>query len=110
MCFRDLAAFNARTGPQAQPVASFPPALRPRHYASAFLPRLRDLGAGVVLATAPVPGCDFFQPHNGILAASILVVRTAGTRAGRTRIPGLPSARATALRDELSRKGHELAE
>ena len=65
------ATLFSRTGPQAQPVASFPPALRPRHYASAFLPRLRELGAVVVLATAPVPGCDFFQPHNGILGASI---------------------------------------
>lgn len=39
-----------------------------------------------------------------------LSVRTAGTRTARTRIPGLPSERAMALRDVLSRKGHELAE
>ena len=44
------------------------------------------------------------------LGLTSLVVRTAGSRAGRTRISGLPTARATELRDELSRKGHELAE
>ena len=44
-----------------------------------------------------------------LLGLTTLVVRTAGTRAARTRIPGLPSERATALRDQLSRKGHELA-
>ena len=49
-------------------------------------------------------------PFERLLGLTALVVRTAGTRAARTRIPGLPSARATALRDELSRKGHELAE
>ena len=49
-------------------------------------------------------------PFERLLGLTALVVRTAGTRAGRTRIPGLPSARATALRDALSRKGHELAE
>lgn len=44
-----------------------------------------------------------------LLGLTTLTVRTAGTRAARTRIPGLPSERATALRDQLSRKGHELA-
>lgn len=44
-----------------------------------------------------------------LLGLTTLVVRTAGTRAARTRIPGLPSERATVLRDQLSRKGHELA-
>jgi membrane protein YdbS with pleckstrin-like domain len=44
-----------------------------------------------------------------MLGLTTLSVRTAGTRAARTRIPGLPSERATALRDVLSRKGHELA-
>jgi membrane protein YdbS with pleckstrin-like domain len=43
------------------------------------------------------------------LGLTTIVVRTAGTRAARTRIPGLPTERATALRDQLSRKGHELA-
>ena len=50
------------------------------------------------------------NPFERLLGLTTLVVRTAGTRAARTRIPGLPSARATALRDELSRKGDELAE
>ncbi len=45
-----------------------------------------------------------------LLGLTTLTVRTAGTRAARTRIPGLPTERATALRDELSRKGNELAE
>ena len=45
-----------------------------------------------------------------ILGLTTLSVRTAGTRTARTRIPGLPSERATGLRDVLSRKGHELAE
>lgn len=45
-----------------------------------------------------------------LLGLTTLSVRTAGTRTARTRIPGLPSERATALRNELSRKGHELAE
>jgi membrane protein YdbS with pleckstrin-like domain len=44
-----------------------------------------------------------------LLGLTTLVVRTAGTRAARTRVPGLPSERATTLRDQLSRKGHELA-
>lgn len=44
-----------------------------------------------------------------LLGLTTLSVRTAGTRTARTRIPGLPSERATALRDQLSRKGHELA-
>ncbi|MCZ6853403.1 MAG: PH domain-containing protein [Gammaproteobacteria bacterium] len=45
-----------------------------------------------------------------LLGLTTLVVRTAGTRAARTRIPGLPTEYATMLRDELSRKGDELAE
>lgn len=61
---------RARTGPHARKVASFPAALRPRYYARAFLPELRGRG-GVVLATVPVPGCDFYQPHTGILGASV---------------------------------------
>lgn len=49
-------------------------------------------------------------PVERLLGLTTLVVHTAGTRAARTQIPGLPSARAAALRDELSRKGDELAE
>ncbi len=49
-------------------------------------------------------------PFERLLGLTTLVVHTAGTRAARTQIPGLPSERATALRDELSRKGDELAE
>ena len=45
-----------------------------------------------------------------LLGLTTLSVRTAGTRTARTRIPGLPSERATVLRDTLSQKGHELAE
>ena len=45
-----------------------------------------------------------------LLGLTTLVVRTAGSRAARTRIPGLPTEVATALRDELSRKGDMLAE
>lgn len=45
-----------------------------------------------------------------LLGLTTLVVRTAGTRAARTRIPGLPTEVAIALRDELSRKGDVLAE
>lgn len=59
----------ARTGPHARKVASFPPALRPWYYGRAFLPGLRK--ADVVLSTVPVPGCDFYQPHTGILGASV---------------------------------------
>jgi UDP-glucose:(heptosyl)LPS alpha-1,3-glucosyltransferase len=59
----------ARTGPHARRVASFPPALRPWHYARTLLPELRK--ADVVLSTVPVPGCDFYQPHTGILGASV---------------------------------------
>jgi UDP-glucose:(heptosyl)LPS alpha-1,3-glucosyltransferase len=60
---------RARTGPHARRVASFPPALRPWHYARALLPELRK--ADVVLSTVPVPGSDFYQPHTGILGASV---------------------------------------
>jgi len=59
----------ARTGPRARRVASFPPALRPLYYARTFLPALKS--ADVTLSTVPVPGCDFYQPHTGILGASI---------------------------------------
>jgi len=59
----------ARTGPHARSVASFPAALRPWYYARTLLPDLRR--ADLVLSTVPVPGCDFYQPHTGILGASI---------------------------------------
>ncbi len=49
-------------------------------------------------------------PLERLLDLATLVVHTAGTRAARTRIPGLPRDRAAALRDELSRHGDELAE
>jgi UDP-glucose:(heptosyl)LPS alpha-1,3-glucosyltransferase len=62
---------RARTGPHARKVASFPPALRPWHYARTLLPELRAAGAKVVLSTVPVKGCDFYQPHTGILGASV---------------------------------------
>jgi hypothetical protein len=58
---------SARTGPHA--VVARPAALRPWHYARAFLPELRK--ADVILSTVPVPGCDFYQPHTGILGASV---------------------------------------
>lgn len=45
-----------------------------------------------------------------LLGLTTLVVHTAGTRAARTQLPGLPSEDAEALRDHLSRKGDELAE
>jgi len=50
------------------------------------------------------------SPLERLLGLTKLVVHTAGTRAARTQIPGLPGERAAALRDELSRKGDELAE
>ncbi|MFI5402879.1 MAG: glycosyltransferase family 4 protein [Planctomycetota bacterium] len=59
----------ARTGPHARKVKSFPAALRPWYYARAFLPELRK--ADVILSTVPVPGCGFYQPHTGILGASV---------------------------------------
>jgi len=62
----------ARTGPAARPLASDPGgSARIDAYAEDFLPWLRGEGAEVVLTTAPVPGCDFFQPHNGMLSPSI---------------------------------------
>ena len=61
----------ARTGPHARPVRAFPAALRPRRYAREFLPYLRDAGAERVLATVPVPGIDFYQPHTGVFAEAI---------------------------------------
>ncbi len=65
------AVIASRTGEHARPVASFPAALRPRFYASAFLPWLRAQGCERVLTVPPVPGCEFFMPRNGILAASL---------------------------------------
>lgn len=50
------------------------------------------------------------NPFERWLELTTLVVHTAGTRSARTRIPGLRSARAIALRDKLSRKGDELAD
>jgi len=61
----------SRTGPFARPVASHPAALRPFYYARRFLPALRAKGAERVLALVPVPGCDIYQPRNGILSASV---------------------------------------
>jgi len=61
----------SRTGPFARPVASRPAALRPWFFARRLLPALRAEGAEVVLALVPVPGCDIYQPRNGILRASI---------------------------------------
>jgi UDP-glucose:(heptosyl)LPS alpha-1,3-glucosyltransferase len=65
------ATLVSRTGPFARPVASWPAALRPWRYARSFLPELRAQGAERILALAPVPGCEFFMPRNGIVAASI---------------------------------------
>ncbi len=62
---------RSRTGPHATPTRKSPAARRPAYYARSLLPRLRDEGADVVLATTPVPGCDVYQPHHGIYAASI---------------------------------------
>jgi len=61
----------ARTGPYARPVHIYPAAFRPAYYQRSFLPTLHEAGADRVLTTVPVPGCDFYQPHHGILAASI---------------------------------------
>jgi len=62
----------ARTGPHARPLRSDPgDADRVVAYRDEFLPWLRDEGADVVLTTAPVQGCEFFQPHNGSLAVSV---------------------------------------
>jgi hypothetical protein len=61
----------ARVGPDARPLANDPGSTdRPLAYAREFLPWLRDQGAEVVLTTSPVAGCEFFQPHNGVLAVS----------------------------------------
>jgi len=62
---------RARTGPDASPVASWPSMFRPRFYATTFLPALREAGAEKILTLTPVPGCDFYQPHQGIYPASI---------------------------------------
>ncbi len=64
-------SLRSRTGPWAQPVRSRPAALRPLFYSRTFLPDLRDAGAEVVLTLPPVHGCDFYQPHSGILDAAI---------------------------------------
>ena len=64
-------SLRSRTGPWAQPVRSWPAALRPLFYSKTFLPDLRHGGAEVVLTFPPVHGSDFYQPHNGILDASI---------------------------------------
>ncbi|MHC4954929.1 MAG: glycosyltransferase family 4 protein [Planctomycetota bacterium] len=62
----------ARVGPYARPLSRDPgPADRPAAYRKEYLPWLRDQGAEVVLTTTPVGGCDFFQPHNGVLAVSV---------------------------------------
>ncbi|MHC4547594.1 MAG: glycosyltransferase family 4 protein [Planctomycetota bacterium] len=61
----------SRTGPAARPVPAWPAALRPLYYARHLLPLLRREGADVVFSLAPVPGCDVFQPRNGILRAAI---------------------------------------
>ncbi len=62
---------RARTGPDAAPVAAWPAWRRPPAYARTFLPALRDAGAERILATVPVPGCDFYQPHHGAYGVSI---------------------------------------
>jgi len=62
----------ARTGPHARPMSNDPGHPdRVLVYRDEFLPWLRDEGADVVLTTAPVEGCEFFQPHNGALAVSV---------------------------------------
>jgi len=62
----------ARVGPDARPLGNDPgPTHRPAAYAREYLPWLRDRGAEVVLTTSPVAGCEFFQPHNGVLAFSV---------------------------------------
>jgi len=64
-------AVCARVGPDARPLRHDPgPTHRPAAYAREYLPWLRDRGAEVVLTTSPVAGCEFFQPHNGVLAVS----------------------------------------
>jgi membrane protein YdbS with pleckstrin-like domain len=47
-------------------------------------------------------------PFERLLGLSTLLVHTAGTRAARTRIPGLLGERAAALRDALSQSSDEL--
>jgi glycosyltransferase involved in cell wall biosynthesis len=61
----------ARTGPAARPIPRRPVSLRPFFYARRFLPWLREQGAERVMALVPAPGCDIFQPRNGIVSASI---------------------------------------
>lgn len=61
----------SRVGPDARPLRSDPGSSdRPAAYAREYLPWLRDQGAERVLTTAPVVGCEYFQPHNGVLAVS----------------------------------------
>jgi UDP-glucose:(heptosyl)LPS alpha-1,3-glucosyltransferase len=64
-------SIRARTGPHAVPVRAFPASTRPRRYGTVLLLGLRAAGAERVLATVPVPGCDFYQPHHGIYGAAI---------------------------------------
>jgi len=61
----------ARTGPAARRVPPLPACLRPLYYARDFLVHVRRAGAEVVLSLAPVPGCDLFQPRNGILRYAV---------------------------------------
>lgn len=61
----------ARTGPAARPIPRRPVSLRPYFYARRFLPFLREQGAERVMSLVPAPGCDIFQPRNGIVSASI---------------------------------------
>ncbi|MHC4491862.1 MAG: glycosyltransferase family 4 protein [Planctomycetota bacterium] len=62
----------ARTGPAARPpVPRRPVSWRPFFYARRFLPFLREQGAERVMSLVPAPGCDIFQPRNGIVSASI---------------------------------------
>ena len=49
-------------------------------------------------------------PLERALDLTTLVLHTAGTRAARTRIPGIPRRRAEALRDALGREAHERAD
>jgi len=61
----------ARTGPHAVPVRAFPRATRADRYARLFVPRLRAEGVERILTTHPVAGCDFYQPHHGVLAETM---------------------------------------
>ncbi|MHC4848739.1 MAG: glycosyltransferase family 4 protein [Planctomycetota bacterium] len=66
-----IVSICARVGPDARALQEDPgPTHRPAAYAREYLPWLRDQGAEVILSTSPVAGCEFFQPHNGVLAVS----------------------------------------